>query len=475
MKKTWIAAVISSICLSGNATTFKSLSDDELSKVDGRALLNFTKDMETYKTNSNEVVSFFKLGLDAEMSLNTNIKTLQLGCGGVNGSDGCDIDISNLALSGLPDGYDSKGNGVYNNGRASTSAKITNPFVQFAIKNNDSASQREVVGFRLGAEQILGLLTAGVSNTQNPTDGIQSFSGYMKIAGTTGSTNTAGAKFGTAQDQKISGLLDIALFGNHGFTSDPGSSETKGITVPKLDNIKFDVPGFVVQGTRTKSASAKDIIVTIPVIPLAAGSAEDKSKYSVYTGLDATQFANDQLLVNIEPCVGLGALCLVKTSKFQMGEGSKLTNLNMNVTFDQLLSMVHNIPLTGSGGYLALQQMALKWPGADKADVAQRGWWMSFADPVQLGELNVSGDVDISAVLPQVAQNITKTLTQEEMRIEIDFGNALGALAGTPIVKTLEIDVGQWTQANPSKLTLSNQILKNQDVTSNCFGGLKFC
>ena len=66
MKKTWIAAVISSICLSGNATTFKSLSDDELSKVDGRALLNFTKDMETYKTNSNEVVSFYKLGLDAE-------------------------------------------------------------------------------------------------------------------------------------------------------------------------------------------------------------------------------------------------------------------------------------------------------------------------------------------------------------------------------------------------------------------------
>ena len=124
---------------------------------------------------------------------------------------------------------------------------------------------------------------------------------------------------------------------------------------------------------------------------------------------------------------------------------------------------------TADGGETSLRQMS------GNAVVAQKGWWMSFADPVQLGELNVSGDVDISAVLPQVAQNITKTLTQEEMRIEIDFGNALGALAGTPIVKTLEIDVGQWTQANPSKLTLSNQILKNQDVTSNCFGGLKFC
>ena len=147
----------------------------------------------------------------------------------------------------------------------------------------------------------------------------------------------------------------------------------------------------------------------------------------------------------------------------------------MNVTFNQLLSMVHNVPLTGSGGYLALQQLALHWPGADAADVAQRGWWMSFADPVQLGQLNVAGAVDISAVLPQVAQNITNSLGQPDMKIPIDLGDSIKALVNTPIVKTLEINVGPWTQANPSTLTLNNQILKNQEVTSNCYGGLKFC
>ncbi|WP_425915576.1 hypothetical protein [Acinetobacter sp. TSRC1-2] len=475
MKKLLLPALICCICSGTHATGFKSLSDTELAKVDGQALLNFSKDAYSYTTAGSETVNFFKLGLDAEMELNTNIKSLQLGCGGVNGANGCDIDISNLALSGLPTSYDSLGNPVFANDRASTSAKITNPFVEFAIKNSDKASTREIVGFRLGAQEILGLLTTGIANTQSPTDGIQSFSGYMKIADTTGSTNTAAAKFGKAANQQISGLLDIALFGDHDFTSDPLNSATTGITVPQLNNVKFNVPGFTVTGNRQTQASATNIMVTIPVIPLAKGTAEDNANYDVYNGLNTTQFNNDQLLVNIEPCVGLGPLCLVSTSKFKMGEGSKLTNLNMNVTFNQLLSMVHNVPLTGSGGYLALQQLALHWPGADAADVAQRGWWMSFADPVQLGQLNVAGAVDISAVLPQVATNITNSLTQENMRIEIDFGNAIQALVGTPIVKTLQIDVGQWTQANPSKLTLNNQILKNQEVTSNCYGGLKFC
>jgi len=475
MKRLLLPALICCISSGANATGFKSLTDTELAKVDGQALLNFSKDAYSYNTSSNEKVNFFKLGLEAEMQLNTNIKSLQLGCGGVNGANGCDIDISNLALSGLPTSYDADGNPVFANDRASTSAKITNPFIEFAIKNSDKASTREIVGFRLGAQEILGLLTTGIANTQSPTDGIQSFSGYMKIADTSGSTNTAAAKFGKASNQAISGVLDIALFGTHNFTSDPTNSNTTGITVPQLNNVKFNVPGFTVSGNRQTQASATNIMVTIPVIPLAKGTAEDNASYEVYNGLNTTQFDNDQLLVNINPCVGLGSLCLVSTSKFKMGEGSKLTNLNMNVTFNQLLSMVHNVPLTGSGGYLALQQLALHWPGADAADVAKRGWWMSFADPVQLGKLNVAGAVDISAVLPQVATNITNNLQAPGNEIPIDLGDSIKALANTPIVKTLTIDVGPWTQANPSTLTLSNQILKNQNVPSNCYGGLKFC
>ncbi len=62
------------------------------------------------------------------MELNANIKTLQLGCGGVNNAigskAGCDIDISNIALSGLNESYDSTGSPKFNGERAGTSAQI---------------------------------------------------------------------------------------------------------------------------------------------------------------------------------------------------------------------------------------------------------------------------------------------------------------------------------------------------------------
>lgn len=86
MKKILVAAVIGGMWVSGNAAAFRSLSDAELAKVDGQALLNFSRDAYSYTTSNSESVSFFKLSLDAEMELNTNIKSLQLGCGGVNGA-----------------------------------------------------------------------------------------------------------------------------------------------------------------------------------------------------------------------------------------------------------------------------------------------------------------------------------------------------------------------------------------------------
>ena len=43
---------------------------------------------------------YYKLGLEAKMELNLNIRNLQLGCGGRNGPGNCDIDIENLSLSG---------------------------------------------------------------------------------------------------------------------------------------------------------------------------------------------------------------------------------------------------------------------------------------------------------------------------------------------------------------------------------------
>ncbi|MEM9993069.1 MAG: hypothetical protein AAGE79_02890, partial [Acinetobacter pittii] len=176
------------------ASTLVPMSDAELSATRGQALMSMSYVAPTDSANleklrdSNSNVGFYKLGLDADLELNANIKKLQLGCGGANGAGACDIDIDNLSLSGISD---------TNDGRASSSAKLTNPFIEFAIKNPNSASTREVAGVRLSAESIQGLLTFGSENTTTK-NGINSFSGYMVTQATGGTVSTLQAVSGQA-------------------------------------------------------------------------------------------------------------------------------------------------------------------------------------------------------------------------------------------------------------------------------------
>lgn len=454
--------VISMLGLSGTAQAMTSLSDQELSEVEAQALLNLQNSYD-----NGQGINFSKLSIDALMELNVNIKTLQLGCGGSNNSvkTGCDIDISNIALSGLNTGTitdnnnPSFGSPTFDSDRAGTSAKITNPFIEFAIKGS-SAATREVVGFRVGAESILGLLTLGTDNATTPNDGIQSFSGYMKLAQTTGDVTTKQAKFGDATNEQIQGYIN-ALFTDRTFTSDSSNSNNTGITVPSI-NVGFSMPETVVTGKRLNKAVVAGIKSKIDTIPLAAGSG--------VAGVEDSLFTNDQLFVKFPAILGLAS-----SAKFKMSNGSVIKNLNMDITFEQALSMIHNIPLTGTGGYLSMQTDAVKWGDTDAADTAQAGWWMSFKNPIQLGYLQAEKEVDISAVLPQVADLVSEFLTTEENRIKINALEAIGSLLSVPISKKLEIDLGSYTNTNPATISLTNQLLKNQAVASNCFGGYKFC
>ena len=466
-----IGALISISALSYADVGLKSLTDTEMAAETGQALFNMSyispNDSKNQMASSTNI-GFYKLGLEAELELNANIRNLQLGCGGVNGAGACDIDIKNLSLSGLPDSYDTAGNPVFNNGRASTSAMLTNPFMEFAIKNPDSASLREVVGFRASAEKISALLTSGLVNGTSPssTDGIQSLSGFLRFAPTEGEVNTKPGLFGKKPDEQIKGLLN-ALGNNRTFTSDPSSSDTKGVTVPSI-NAGFNVPAFQVNGNRQSSATIENVTTKIDSIPLANGP-------------------NNQLKVDF-PAI----LLIANKAKVQLKDGSAVKNLNMDITFNQALSMIHNVPLTGTGGYLSLQQQALLWPGAykdsadagktdlnqmTKSDVAQRGWWMSIAEPIDLGYLEASAPVDISATFSQIATLMTTELLKEENRVYAPIGGAIGTLFGITLVTPdpVIVDLNAATLANPATLTLGNLKLKNQEVRVNCFGGLTFC
>ncbi|NLN58726.1 MAG: hypothetical protein GX151_12580 [Gammaproteobacteria bacterium] len=468
MKKTiLVASILSSVFSFSSAQAMQALDDHQMSDVQGQALLNLMT-----ATDQSQGLNFYKLSVDALMELNANIKTLQLGCGGANNAignkAGCDIDISNIALSGLNQSYDSTGSPKFNGERAGTSAQITNPFIEFAISGN-SASTREVVGFRLGAEEILGLLTLGTDNVQNPNDGIKSFSGYMKMAQTQGHSYTQAAKFGNASDQKISGTL-TALGQDRVYTSKPGAEGHTGITVPSM-RADFTMPETVVTGQRMESAVVTGIRSTLGSIPLAA---TESGTYGADVN-GTPDFSTDQLYVTF-PALLFGSVG--DHSFFKMSKGSTLENLNMDITFVQALNMIHNIPLTGTGGYLSLQSKPVQWMGADEKDIAQQGWWMSFKEPVQLGYLATADLVDVSAVLPQVAKALTSELIQNKHNVDVSLLEALGSLAGTPIERKMNIDVGSYTgyyTGQPARLTLNNQVLQNQNVTPNCYGGMKFC
>lgn len=453
------------------------LTDEQMAKVTGQALMSLgylapndqNNLMGKYSHEKN--IGFYKLGLEAEMELNTNIKNLQLGCGGVNGTGSCDVDIKNLSLSGLPNNFDSSSASSPNFSsaeRAQTSAKLVNPFMEFAVKNPDQAATREIVGLRFSAESIQGLLTAGIENGLVPstTDGIQRFSGFMRIAETAGEAATKSTLFGKDPNHQIQGLLN-ALGSDRTFTSDPSSSDTKGVTIPSL-NAYFTIPEFQVNGTRMTSAYVEGIKTKIDSIDLAQGPL-------------------NQLKVTFDPI-----WVLATKAKIKLKDGSAIKNLNMDITFNQDLSMLHNIPLTGTGGYLSLQQQALLWPGSfvnsadetgktlaqmSQSDIAQKGWWMSFAEPVQLGYLKATQQVDITSVLPQVASLMTAELLKEENRVYAPAGAAIGTLFGITMTtpQPILVDLNQATQLNPARLALANLTLANQNVTPNCYGALKFC
>lgn len=475
MKKIIKTTILKTLALSTLGLTLSTqamevLSDQELARIEAQALLSMHTN---YDVGQN--IKFHKLSLEALMELNVNIKTLQLGCGGINGKDACDIDISNIALSGLSSNLDTTGNPQFSEReRAATSASITNPFIEFAISGTE-ASTREVLGFRLGAEKIIGLLTLGVENSDSPNDGIKQFSGYMKMAETSGYAYTQATKFGNTNAEKISGTL-TALGQNRVYTSSPGSDGHTGITVPSM-KANFVMPETIVTGKRLTQAKVEGIRSTIPSIPLAAftGTMPD---VVIPEGQQATwkpDFSQDQLYVTFPALLGsIGDHAL-----FKMGEGSSLDNLNLDITFIQSLNLIHNIPLSGTGGYLSLQSRPIQWLGADEEDVAQAGWWMSFKDPIQLGKLQTEKLVDVSSVFPQVAQALTSELMNTYHNVDVTFLEAISSvLAKTPIQRTMNINVGEYTNyynGSPAKLVLENQVLKNQNVTPNCFGGHKFC
>lgn len=422
------------------------LSDDELSDVTGQALLMM--DMREGEGVSKDL-NFYRAGLDAIVELNANFEKLQLGCGGVNGP-GCDIDIDHMSLSG-PDNCPG--------GRPGCDAILTRPFFEFAIKD-DGTPHREIVGFRLSAESAFGVLTAG-DNTSEP-NGIKSLSGYMITEPISGTAKTQAVNLGCNMPNQTSctgGMKDpnatILQFsthpkilactsgcysGNKG-TSNPGQS--KGVYIPAL-SVPFTGPGAVVNGNRLNSTSV-----------VATGNVPD------------VMLDGGQLHVTMDKTIAV--LFFITVSEATVNLKGSASGLKTEINFKQDLGFIHKINVN-SPFSLSLQQEPVWWPGAANADISLPGWWMSFKDPVDLGELNPVEEISIVPTFDQMAIAFRDYFTSKP--IEIGTNAGLQQLFNGEMT----VDVGKLNIPSTLYMSVSDlQLGASQNVIGNCWGNARFC
>ncbi len=407
------------------ASGLQAMSDEQLSATVGQALMNLTYtapndaiNLENKRVGGDKSVGFYKMGLEADMELNANIRKLQLGCGGVNGP-GCDLDIDYLSLSGVADS---------NTGRASSSAKISNPFLEFAIKNPDSAAKREVVGLRASAEAIQGMLTFGLENGPQKS-GINSLSGYMEVAAAGGKVDVNPIKdltYQTSGKTPITGTVQGLIFPLD-FTS---TQYNLNITPTQQGDLRL--PQQVITGHRINNA------------PLTAKA--------YVNGLDISgNIKAETAIINLDRKLS-----------------GKIDNLTVDVKIDEGLGFFHKANLNGSAASLSLQSRHLMWPGSKS--VAQNGWWLELSNPIDIGDITPTEKVTITTpTIKETLGEVSKYITANPIScgrwglLQCVFGDTIN-------VKTVDLSKG-----TPVNLNLANLELKNQNFAPNCYGNLKFC
>lgn len=372
-----------------------SLSDEELAQEQGQALFNLSylapgDSGNPYGTASN--LSFYTLSMEAQVSLNANIKNLQLGCGGVNGAGDCDVDISNFSLGCIagptgecitlnpvgnqkPGAVRDCGTSTCTTTAIDTSQQkemkdfvLTNPFYQFAIRNPNSAATRQLVGIRIGAANALGPMSFGSLNT---------FSGYL----------TGGAHINMLADNNVAvtnpnafnqaynlGLTDFDLIsgGSCGFFSLACASQ-----------VKVSYNGAVVDYTAVGSGNRLKRAMIDTSGPGNLSSVVD----GIMGSLSITDTSGAILgIINAIPGgmqIALGLLRdgIGNSIKGQLQSGLEVSDLSTAV-IPYNLSNVHQLNINANDFGISVQKESIQYPGYAAAVPA--GWGMHLKDAFTL-------------------------------------------------------------------------------------------
>lgn len=318
----WLAALfLIGIMQCSPSWSFEELSEQDMGAISGQSL--FTSNIiNPGGSNPNGDMAFYRLGIDAQIDINANIRRLALGCDGAGGVGPCDIDIDFLALTGMA--------GTGADAGPPSDFSFSHPFLEFAIRNPGSASQREIAGMRLGGEVFgkmsLGRRPSGTDNNPANHVGINSFSGDIRAFVNNAQLPVSLCLIGSANSDRTG-----CNFGG----SIPMGFATINTDQPNTGDNIFNLV-LNRQGTGANSPTLSPVVaVALGLLSLNADFTEDlRFVHSLQMGDDTN---------------GNG--------RFDPGEGTK-------------------------DFFLSLQKESIRWPkvsnGTYSTQAAQRGWWMSI-------------------------------------------------------------------------------------------------
>lgn len=227
MKAGVTSLLASALSIPLTAGAMEEMSDAAMAESTGQALLVADK----IQGIANSRHTFYRMALNAELGINSSIDKLQLGCGGFNDAvvpNACDIDIDYVTLMGR----DASGGqaGATAAGAVGSEFKMTRPYIEIAVKNDDDPSRREIIGFKLGAEKADGYMSLGRYTAPGSpgasasctaatsgagafycNQGINRLSGYMKNY-ITGEAFGCFGLFGCTPDSNIYNQYRVATF-----------------------------------------------------------------------------------------------------------------------------------------------------------------------------------------------------------------------------------------------------------------------
>lgn len=344
--------------------SMEPLDDQEMAQVVGQSLFVADKIGPDALPGNNSYTdnTYYRMGMDVDLELNANIDKFQLGCGGVNNNlaSGCDIDMDYVRLMGR--------NGSGPGDPVASDFLLKRPYFEFAVKNDDSKTMREVIGIKVGAQTADGYF--GVGRTYQNGEVNQETGGTCNTSDSPG-TGVANCHSGL---NSISGFLDIEMSATVPITAEAffglisfDGNACFGNTARGDDNCNASGNEFrhQVSGTRMNAVALRDVELNIDLSFL-----DDIGIDSAYADI-------------FEPLKFIHGFALQNTSDFS----------------------------------LSLQRERVAWPTYQKdgyANTANTGWWMNVPD---VKVLDMNGDRVTLSGLDEIGNALSEGINLENVEL----------------------------------------------------------